>query len=124
MTVSNKMLGFGRLMLLAAVGFLSVAPTTAPAAENEAATGAEANAEVPVTEIKKLFANNCSWCHGAYGMTADKGPRLAGTQLTEEQISERIRKGRPGYMPPFGKVLNDRQVAAFAKYIKSLTPAD
>ena len=47
MTVSNKMLGFGRLMLLAAVGFLSVAPNTAPAAENEAATGAEANAEVP-----------------------------------------------------------------------------
>src|SRR5207249_942895 len=80
MTVSNKMLEFGRLMLLAAVGFLSVAPIAAPAAENEAATGVEANAEVPVPEIKKLFANNCSWCHGAYGMTADKGPRLAGSE--------------------------------------------
>ena len=30
------MLGIGRLMLLAAVGFLSVAPIAAPAAENEA----------------------------------------------------------------------------------------
>jgi mono/diheme cytochrome c family protein len=124
MTVSNKMLGFGRLMLLAAVGFLPVAPTTAPAAENEAATGAEANAEVPVTEIKKLFANNCSWCHGAYGMTADKGPRLAGTKMTEEEVRERVRHGKEGYMPPFAKVLTDPQIAAFAKYIKSLTPAD
>ncbi len=113
------MLGFGRLMLLAAVGFLSVAPTTAPAAENEAGTGAGANAEVPLPEIK-----NCSWCHGAYGMTADKGPRLAGTKMTEEEVRERIRHGKEDYMPSFAKVLTDPQIAAFAKYIKSLTPAD
>ena len=101
----NKMLGIGRLMLLAAfaVGLLWVAPTT----ENEAATGAEANAEVPLPEIKKLFANNCSWCHGAYGMTADKGPRLAGTKMTEEEVRERIRHGKEGYMPSFAKVLTD-----------------
>ena len=60
MTVSNKMLGFGRLMLLAAVGFLSVAPNTAPAAENEAATGAEANAEVPVTDRELILWRNAA----------------------------------------------------------------
>ena len=120
------MLGIGRLMLLAAfaVGLLSVAPTTAPAAENEAGTGAGANTEVPLPEIKKLFANNCSWYHGAYGMTADKGPRLAGTKMTEEEVREQIRHGKEGYMPSFAKVLTDPQIAAFAKYIKSLTPAD
>ncbi len=121
MTVPNKMLGIGRRMLLAAVGLISVAAATAQAAENEAAT---ANAEIGLPEIKKLFANNCSWCHGAYGMTADKGPRLAGTQMTEEQVRERITHGKEGYMPPFGKVLTEPQIAAFAKYIKSLTPAD
>lgn len=111
-------------MLLAAVGFFSIVPIAAPAAENETATGAEANAELPLPEIKKLFANNCSWCHGAYGMTADKGPRLAGTKMTEEQVRERIRHGKEGYMPSFAKVLTEPQIAAFAKYIKSLTPAD
>jgi mono/diheme cytochrome c family protein len=100
---------------------LLVATLAASAAEDETPAAAPAVSE---GEVKGLFANHCSWCHGAFGMTADKGPRLAGTQLTEEQIGERIRKGRPGYMPPFGKVLSDRQVAAFAKYIKSLKPAE
>jgi mono/diheme cytochrome c family protein len=120
------MLGIGRRLLLAAcaVALLAMAPLAAPAAENETSTGAQADATVPVTEVKKLFANNCSWCHGAYGMTADKGPRLAGTKMTEDEVRERIRHGKEGYMPPFGKVLNDQQIAAFAKYIKSLTPAD
>ena len=86
--------------------------------------GRRGNAEIPLPEIKKLFANNCSWCHGAYGMTADKGPRLAGTKMTEEEVRERIRHGKEGYMPSFAKVLTDPQIAAFAKYIKSLTPAD
>jgi mono/diheme cytochrome c family protein len=120
------MLGIGRCLLLAAfaVGSLSAGPTAAPAAENATAPGAQADAEVPLTEIKKLFANNCSWCHGAYGMTADKGPRLAGTKMTEAEVRERITHGKEGYMPPFAKVLSDQQIAAFAKYIKSLTPAD
>jgi mono/diheme cytochrome c family protein len=120
------MLGIGRRLLLAAcaVALLAIAQPAAPAAENETSTGAQTDTAVTVTEIKKLFANNCSWCHGAYGMTADKGPRLAGTKMTEDEVRERIRHGKEGYMPPFGKVLNDQQIAAFAKYIKSLTPAD
>jgi mono/diheme cytochrome c family protein len=123
---TNKMLGIGRhLLLLACTGaLLSIAPLAAPAAENETSTGAQADAGIPVPEIKKLFANNCSWCHGAYGMTADKGPRLAGTKMTEDEVRERIRHGKEGYMPSFAKVLNEQQIAAFAKYIKSLTPAD
>jgi len=120
------MRGIGRRLLLAACAgaLLAIAPLAAPAAENETSTGAQADAEVTVPQVKKLFANNCSWCHGAYGMTADKGPRLAGTKMTEDEVRERIRHGKEGYMPPFGKVLNDQQIAAFAKYIKSLTPAD
>jgi mono/diheme cytochrome c family protein len=118
------MLALGRLILLAAAGLLSIVPLAAAAAENETATGTEANAEIPLPEIKKLFANNCSWCHGAYGMTADKGPRLAGTKKTEEQVRERIRNGKEGYMPPFAKILTEPQIAAFAKYIKSLVPDD
>jgi mono/diheme cytochrome c family protein len=120
------MRAIGRCLLLAgfAGGLLSAAAVAAPAAENEASPGAQAVAAIPMPEIKKLFANNCSWCHGAYGMTADKGPRLAGTKMTEQEVRDRIRHGKEGYMPPFEKVLNDEQIEAFAKYIKSLTPAD
>ena len=77
-----------------------------------------------MTEIKKLFANNCSWCHGAYGMRPTRGRASPGTKMTEEEVREPIRHGKQGYMPPFAKVLTDPQIAAFAKYIKSLTPAD
>ena len=30
-------------------------------------------------DIKKLFAQKCSWCHQGYGMRQADGPKLAGT---------------------------------------------
>ena len=42
--------------------------------------------------------------------------------MTEHQVEERIRNGKPGYMPSFRKSLNDGQIALMAKYIKSLKP--
>jgi mono/diheme cytochrome c family protein len=102
----------------------AVAVIASSAAENEAAPAGSSGAAVSNVEVKKLFANNCSWCHGSYGMTAEKGPRLAGTTMTEEEVRERIRHGKEGYMPPFASVLSEQQIAAFAKYIKSLVPTD
>jgi mono/diheme cytochrome c family protein len=55
-------------------------------------------------------------------MKADRGPQLAGTQMTEQQVEERIHNGKPGYMPSFKRFLNDQQIALMAKYIKSLKP--
>ncbi|MBV8869467.1 MAG: hypothetical protein JOY65_08640, partial [Acetobacteraceae bacterium] len=43
-----------------------------------------ADAAGPSPEVKQIFATQCSWCHGAWGMQPDKGPRLAGTQMTEQ----------------------------------------
>jgi mono/diheme cytochrome c family protein len=74
------------------------------------------------TEAKAIFAAQCGSCHGDYGMQAGKGPRLAGTEMTEHEVEQRIRNGKPGYMPPFHKLLNDEQIALVAKYIKSLKP--
>jgi mono/diheme cytochrome c family protein len=73
-------------------------------------------------EVKQIFATQCSWCHGAWGMKADKGPRLAGTQMTEQQVEDRIRNGKQGYMPAFRKTLSDEEIETMAKYIKSLKP--
>lgn len=81
---------------------------------------AAAMAEKYNVDIKKLFATNCSWCHDGYGMDGGKGPALAGTSKTYEQVVKQITNGKSGYMPGFGKVLKPEQVQALAEYIKSL----
>ena len=75
-------------------------------------------------DAKTIFAGQCSWCHGDYGMKADKAPRLAGTKMSEAQVEDRIRNGKPNYMPAFRRFLNDGQISLMAKYIKSLEPVD
>jgi mono/diheme cytochrome c family protein len=108
--------------LLAIFG-LSFAHWSAGAADNSPQpTTSEGVDAQQVTDAKAIFAAQCGWCHGDYGMQPDKGPRLAGTQMTEKQVEERIRNGKPGYMPSFRKFLNDGQVTLMAKYIKSLQP--
>ncbi len=99
---------------MALAGLVLVAAPAASAADNPE----------PSPEVKGIFAGQCSWCHGAWGLKADKGPRLAGTSMTEQQVEERIRHGKPGYMPPFGKQLSAQEITLMANYIKSLKPED
>lgn len=87
-----------------------------------AAAGEPPDAPPPIN-AKKLFARHCGWCHGAYGLAADKAPRLAGTAMTEEQVRARIEDGAPGEMPGFANTLSAEQVDALARYIKSLPAA-
>jgi mono/diheme cytochrome c family protein len=119
------------LSMLAACASLLVVGAAASAADEQtqapsapAQVAASANAAAPTLNPKKIFVAQCGWCHGSYGMTADKGPRLAGTEMTEQQVVERIRNGKSGYMPSFRQFLNDEQIAVMAKYIKSLKPED
>lgn len=98
---------------------IALAALAAPAAESPVSGEP---AEISVDQVKLLFAGQCSWCHGAYGMKADKGPQLAGTLLTEKQVFDLIKNGKSGLMPSFKKALSDEEIAAFAKYIKSLKP--
>jgi len=97
----------------------ALAALSAPAAESSLPSEP---AEISVTDIKLLFAAQCSWCHGDYGMKADKGPQLAGTTLSEKKVFDLIKNGRSGLMPSFKRALKDEEIAAMAKYIKSLKP--
>ena len=106
------------LALIVGVG-AALAALAVAAAENPAAAEP---AEISVAEVKQLFAGQCSWCHGAYGMKAAKGPQLAGTQLSEKQVFDIIKNGKSGLMPNFKKALSDEEIAAIAKYIKALKP--
>jgi mono/diheme cytochrome c family protein len=112
--------------VLAAYGML-IAPQAARAADEppqNPPTTASAGTDDQKSVPKAIFAAQCGWCHGDYGMQAGKGPRLAGTKMTEHQVEERIRNGKPGYMPSFRKALDDGQIALMANYIKSLKPQD
>jgi mono/diheme cytochrome c family protein len=73
-------------------------------------------------DIKKLFAQKCSWCHQGYGMRQADGPKLAGSEKTHEQLMKQIANGKSP-MPGFKKQLKDYEIQALADYIK-LLPKD
>ncbi len=79
--------------------------------------------EISLEDARKIFASNCSWCHGNFGKKAGKGgPKLAGTAKDEEQVFQTILKGQNA-MPSFKTTLSEDKIRALARYIKSL-PAD
>jgi mono/diheme cytochrome c family protein len=67
-----------------------------------------------------LFATICGWCHEDGGRSAGKGPKLAGTQRSDEFILNRIRNGKPGAMPAFGGSFSEGQIVAILAYIRTL----
>ena len=71
--------------------------------------------------VRKMFATNCSWCHGDFGKKAGKGPKLAGTSMSVKQGHDRIANGDPGgAMPSYKKMLTEEQINALVGYIKGL----
>jgi mono/diheme cytochrome c family protein len=70
-------------------------------------------------DIKKLFAQKCSWCHQGYGMRQADGPKLGGTSKTHDQVLKQIMNGKSP-MPAFKSQLKDYEVQALADYIKAL----
>jgi len=105
--------------------FVAVQPKLA-AAEEDPTEVAAAIVDEQYTEqkmdVKRLFASRCSWCHQGYGMKQADGPRLAGTNLSRDEVMERIARGKSP-MPGFRKQLKPFQIEALADYIKAL-PAD
>ena len=107
--------------LLGAIAIGVAAPQTAtPAGGKTAAQIAQPIDEKYHVDITKIFATSCSWCHDAFGMKAGKGPKLAGTAKTREQVIDQISNGEPGYMPAFKAVLKKEQIQAMAEYVKTL----
>jgi len=71
-------------------------------------------------DVNKLFAGTCGWCHSNGGRTAGKGPKLAGTTLTDAEIANRIRNGKTGTMPAFGTAFSDDDIKQIIRYIRDL----
>ena len=72
--------------------------------------------------VKNTFRNICGFCHENYGRKAGKGPQLMATQLTDEQIFNRIKNGKPGRMAAFGGAFTDEQISQIVAFIRTLRP--
>jgi len=76
----------------------------------------------------RLFANNCSVCHGADGRGAYGFPNLADNDWlyggTPEAIHTSIAAGRAGIMTPFGQVIGEKGVTDATNYVFSLSGRD
>jgi mono/diheme cytochrome c family protein len=70
--------------------------------------------------VQQLFATSCGWCHQSGGRSEGRGPKLAGTDKSDEYIVNQIKKGKPPGMPSFGGSFNDAQINAILAYIRNL----
>lgn len=96
-----------------AAGLARIAPAQQPAA---------ANATRSSLDVPQLFAGTCGWCHSDGGRAQGKGPQLMNTQRSDDFIRTRIKIGKEGAMPAFGKSFSDADIDAIIKYIRSLKP--
>jgi mono/diheme cytochrome c family protein len=107
---------------------ISVLPIVAPAQQARApAPGAAGGTEAPAPEAspndidgEQMFATLCGFCHQDGGRKGGKAPKLAGSKRSDEYLIERIKKGKPGTMPAFGKAFSEGQIYAILAYIRGL----
>lgn len=67
-----------------------------------------------------MFATSCGFCHQDGGRAAGKGPKLMGSTRSDEFIIDRIKRGKLGAMPAFGRAFTDGQIIAILAYIRGL----
>jgi mono/diheme cytochrome c family protein len=106
--------GYGALTLAAE----SEAPAQTPPAQPAGNAAAPAQA----FSVKNTFRNVCGFCHESYGRKAGKGPQLMGSQLSDQQIFDRIKNGKPGRMAAFGGSFTDDQIREIVVFIRALRP--
>jgi mono/diheme cytochrome c family protein len=69
---------------------------------------------------EQLFASTCGFCHQDGGRVAGRGPKLAGSERPDAYLLNRIRVGKEGAMPAFGRALSEGQLRSLLAYIRSL----
>ncbi len=75
----------------------------------------------------QLYAQNCTWCHGAEGQGARRFPALNVqsflTETSDPAMAQIITHGVPGTsMPAWGDRLTDTQIQAIVGFIRSWEP--
>jgi len=109
-------------------GALAVLPAAAPAQQAQTpAPGPAGRTQAPAPEAspsdidgEQMFGTLCGFCHQDGGRKGGKAPKLAGSKRSDEYLIDRIKKGKPGAMPAFGKVSSEGQIYAILAYIRGL----
>ena len=73
-------------------------------------------------DVPALFSTVCGWCHTDGGRIAGKGPQLMNTVRSDDFIRNRIKNGKQGAMPAFGKTFSDADIDRIIAYIRNLKP--
>jgi len=100
--------------ILAVAIVLTLAPAVSHGQNRSPAPGAD-----PVIG-SQIFTNLCGFCHQDGGRVAGRGPKLAGTDRPDDYILNRIRTGKEGAMPAYGRAISDVQLRSLIAYIRSL----
>jgi mono/diheme cytochrome c family protein len=109
------------ILIAAAIGWQ--APPRAAAPNANAPGPATPEASSSDIDGETMFATSCGWCHQQGGRAAGRGPKLAGDKKSDDALIDRIRRGKPGAMPAFGRAFSDGQIIAILAYIRSLDDA-
>jgi mono/diheme cytochrome c family protein len=104
---------------LLAGALLIIAPNLALAADQ---TTPPAAASASTLDVPQLFSSTCGWCHTDGGRIAGKGPQLMNTTRSDDFIRNRIKNGKEGAMPAFGKSFSDADIDKIIAYIRNLKP--
>src|SRR5262249_40876440 len=109
------------VVLTVAISFMTAAVSAQerPQERPQTESGAVSPAGDP-TEGARLFASTCGFCHQDGGRVAGRGPKLAGTERSDEFMVNRIRTDKDGAMPAYGRAFSDAQVRSLLAYIRSL----
>jgi len=73
-------------------------------------------------DVDQLFATICGFCHSNGGRVVGKGPQLMNTARSDDFIRNRIKNGKEGAMPAFGKSFSDGDIDRIIAYIRALKP--
>src|SRR6267143_250357 len=107
--------------LVAAVASAQEPPRPQAATPDQPRTeSAAVPAPIDVAEGAKLFGTLCGFCHQDGGRVAGRGPKLAGTERPDDYVLNRIRVGKDGAMPAYGRAFSDAQLRSLLAYIRSL----
>ncbi len=110
----------GAACLLAASQIVTTA-SAAPIQVAQADPAAPEDLATLMAEGEVLFNHNCAGCHQTDGMGL-VGPKLVGNEFLASAgaIIGQIMEGNTNHgMPPFIDVLNDREIAAIATYVRN-----
>ena len=103
--------------------FLIVVGAAAGAAAQDHSAPPAGETHANAIDGEKLFATSCGWCHQDGGRAPGRGPKLSGSERTDEFMLNRIKTGKEGAMPAFGKAFSEAQLKAIVAYIRGLKDA-